>query len=126
MPGIRTAAYTAIVLWSIRKILEKVKMVRTPATTVYDYIINNEFREAYASNLQLYTDNIDRITRKQHERYPITEDERYGTLEKSTGCSVRYYMSSDGKENYSEMPNPYQGVRSIQLQCLIQKSRLVR
>ncbi len=126
MSRIRTAAYTAIVLWGIRKILGKVKVVRTPATTAYEYINSNEFREAYARNIQLYTDNIERIKQKQYERYPITEEDRYGTLEKSTGCSVRYYMSSDGKANYSEMPNPYQGVRSIQLQCIIQKSRLVR
>lgn len=127
MNGILTAAYAGIFLWSLRKILRKVSVARTPATTAYDvYINSNEFREAYTRNLQLYKDNIERIKREQYERYPITEEERYGTLEKPTGCSIRYYISSDGKTNYCEMPNAYQGVRSIQVQCLIQKSRLVQ
>lgn len=123
---VRTAAYAGIFLWGLRKILRKVSVARTHATTVYDYINSNEFHEAYARNLQLYKDNIERIKREQYERYPITEEERYGTLDKSTGCSIRYYTTSDGKANYCEMPNAYQGIHSIQVQCIIQKSRLVR
>ena len=125
MPPVRTAAYAGIILWGLRKILRKVSVARKPANAVYnDYINSNEFLEAYARNVQLYKDNIERIKRA-HEQYPITEEDRYGTLEKSTGCSIRYYCTSDGKANYYEMPNAYQGVRSIQVQCIIQKARLV-
>lgn len=126
MLGIRTAAYAGIVLWGMRKILRKVIVAMTPATTVYDYINSNEFREAYTRNLRLYNDNIERIKRDQNVWYPIAGEERNGTVEKYTGCSIRYYCTSDGKAHYREMPNAYQGIHSIQLQCLIQKSKLVQ
>lgn len=126
MLGIRTAAYTGIFLWGLRKILRKVIVAMTPTTTVYDYINSNEFREAYARNLQLYKDNIERIKLEQNVWYPIAGEERNETFGNSTGCSIRYYITSDGKANYCEMPNAYQGIHSIQVQCLIQKSRLVR
>ena len=123
---VRTAAYVGIFLWGLRKILRKVNVDRTPTTTIYDYINSNEFREAYDRNLQLYKDNIERIKLEQNVWYPIAREERNGTVEKYTGCSIRYYCTSDGKAHYGEMPNAYQGVRSIQVQCIIQKSRLVR
>ena len=123
---VRTAAYAGIFLWGLRKVLRKVSVPRTPVTTGYDYINSNEFREAYDRNLQLYKDNIERIKQEQNVWYPIAGEERNGTVEKYTGCSIRYYCTSDGKAHYGEMPNAFQGIHSIQVQCLIQKSRLVR
>ena len=120
MPPVRTAAYAWIILWGIRKILRKVTVEQKPSRTVYDYINSNEFLEAYDRNLQLYKDNIERIKLEQNVWYPIAGEERNGTVEKYTGCSIRYYCTSDGKAHYGEMPNAYQGIHSIQLQCLIQ------
>jgi len=123
IPTVRTAAYAGIFLWGLRKIIRKVREERTPKFTID--ISSNEFLEAYARNFQLYNDNIERIKRAQSGKYPITEEERNGTLEKSTGFSIRYYCTSDGKVDYFEMPGDYQGIHSVQVQCLIQKHRLV-
>ena len=136
---IRTAAYAGIFLWGLRKILRKLREARKPIPVIsrseQDFIdaYNENMKKFYEDSKLLYGLRFDwrngLIQRCADSNKNLSPDEKNAIRKELDDCCLRHHIDIGRKEDSRQVDcwvSIPRSVEHIQIQCTVQKSRLVR
>ena len=127
---IRTAAYAGILLWGIRKILRKVRDARKPIPVISR---NENMKKFYEDSKLMNGLRLDwrtgLIQRWSASNKNLSPDKINEIKKELDDCCLRHHIDIGRKEDSLQVDywvTIPRSVEHIQVQCSVQKSRLVR